>query len=125
MVLDSLWMCFFFRKKHGSDTQTDMVSSEKKKQQEAVTSVESEGSVDTAHGKGSKPLASSPVTHLWTSEDGCRPLVRPEDATSTGMSHVYVVFKVDSLESWDVSMLNDTLYLKYSFCMELNKQNNQ
>ena len=92
-------MCFFFRKKHGSDTQTDMVSSEKKKQQEAVTSVESEGSVDTAHGKGSKPLASSPVTHLWTSEDGCRPLVRPEDATSTGMSHVYVVFKVDSLES--------------------------
>ena len=125
MVLDSLWMCFFFRKKHGSDTQTDMVSPEKKKQQEAVTSVESEGSVDTAHGKGSKPLASSPVTHLWTSEDGCRPLVRPEDATSTGMSHVYVVFKVDSLESWDVSMLNDTLYLKYSFCMELNKQNNQ
>jgi len=26
---------------------------------------------------------SSPVAHLWTSEDGCRPLVRPEDATST------------------------------------------
>lgn len=91
-------MCFLFRKKHGSDTQTDMVSPEKKKQQETVTSVESEESIDTAHGKGSKPPASSPVTHLWTSEDGCRPLVRPEDATSTGMSHVYVVFKVDSLK---------------------------
>ena len=99
MVSDSLLMCFLFRKKHGSDTQTDMVSPEKKKQQEAMTSVESEGSVDAAHGKGSKPLASSPVTHLWTSEDGCRPLVRPEDATSTGMSHVYVVFKVDFLKS--------------------------
>ncbi|KAJ7340265.1 tRNA splicing endonuclease 54 [Desmophyllum pertusum] len=30
-----------------------------------------------------KPIISSPVAHLWTSKDGCRPLVRPEDATST------------------------------------------
>jgi len=29
------------------------------------------------------PNISSPVAHLWTSKDDCRPLVRPEDATST------------------------------------------
>ena len=33
------------------------------------------------------PNMSSPVAHLWTSNDDCRPLVRPEDATSTGMLH--------------------------------------
>lgn len=30
-----------------------------------------------------KSVVSSPVSHLWTSEDGITPLVRPEDATST------------------------------------------
>ena len=33
------------------------------------------------------PNISSPVGHLWMSKDDCRPLVRPEDATSTGMLH--------------------------------------
>lgn len=33
------------------------------------------------------PNISSPVAHLWTSKDDCRPLVRPEDATSTGKLH--------------------------------------
>ena len=32
-----------------------------------------------------KPVISSPVSHLWNSEDGVTPLVRPEDATSTGI----------------------------------------
>jgi len=32
-----------------------------------------------------KPVISTPVSHLWTSEDGVTPLVRPEEATSTGV----------------------------------------
>ena len=32
-----------------------------------------------------KPVTSSPVSHLWNSEDGVTPLVRPEDAVSTGL----------------------------------------
>lgn len=103
------------RKKHGSDTQTDMVSPEKKKQQETVTSVESEGSVDTAHGKGSKPLASSPVTHLWTSEDGCRPLVRPEDATSTAavLSKLQVIKNQRMTEANDLSTKQQSLQIAF------------
>ena len=34
---------------------------------------------------GDKPVKSSPVSHLWNSEDGVTPLVRPEDAVSTGL----------------------------------------
>ena len=37
--------------------------------------------------KGDQSMISSPVAHMWTSKDGCRPLVRPDDATSTGMCH--------------------------------------
>lgn len=41
-------------------------------------------------GDGSvKPVISSPVSHLWTSEDGVTPLIRPEEATSTGVLHVH------------------------------------
>lgn len=32
-----------------------------------------------------KPVISTPVSHLWTSKDGVTPLVRPEEATSTGV----------------------------------------
>ena len=38
----------------------------------------------------------SPVAHLWTSKDDCRPLVRPEDAISTGM--------LDEQFPWDCSI---------------------
>ena len=34
-----------------------------------------------------KVVISSPVSHLWNSEDGVTPLVRPEDATSTGIMY--------------------------------------
>ena len=37
--------------------------------------------------KDDQSMISSPVAHLWTSKDSCQPLVRPEDATSTGMCH--------------------------------------
>ena len=49
-----------------------------------------------------KPIISSPVAHLWTGKDGCRPLVRPEDATSTGMLHVLKINKQsqNSLHGW-------------------------
>mgnify|MGYP001792451158 CR=1 FL=1 len=30
------------------------------------------------------PPAGTPVSHLWTGEKGCVPLIRPADATSTG-----------------------------------------
>lgn len=41
------------------------------------------------------PNISSPVAHLWMSNDGCRPLVRPEDATSTG-----ILFLQIYIHSW-------------------------
>lgn len=45
-----------------------------------------EESVENSNGDisiGDKPVKSSPVSHLWNSEDGVTPLVRPEDAVST------------------------------------------
>ena len=54
-------------------------------QQETVKSAADDGSSVSDNDNGNKPAVSSPVAHLWTSEDGCRPLVRPEEATSTGM----------------------------------------
>ena len=47
-----------------------------------------EESVENSNGDisiGDKPVKSSPVSHLWNSEDGVTPLVRPEDAVSTGL----------------------------------------
>lgn len=49
-----------------------------------------------------KPNISSPVAHLWTSKDGCRPLVRPKDATSTGMLHVLNIN--DSKPLWHLAL---------------------
>ena len=105
-------MCLLFRRNHESDTQTDMANPERnEKQQETATSFECERSVGTDNGKGGKPLVMSPVTHLWTSEDDCRPLLRPEDATSTGMSHVYVLLIADSKMSQDILLINDNFEL--------------
>lgn len=67
-----------------------------------------------------KPVISSPVSHLWNNEDGVTPLVRPEDAKSTG---IYVLslhcFKESSysalrLPVWDVAKekLNVLMYSK-------------
>ena len=55
-------------------------------QEEMGQSVEtsSEASSDDCVSSN-KPVISSPVSHLWNSEDGVTPLVRPEDATSTGI----------------------------------------
>lgn len=47
-----------------------------------------EESVENSSGDNGirdKPVTSSPVSHLWSSEDGVTPLVRPEDAVSTGL----------------------------------------
>ena len=47
-----------------------------------------EESVENSSGDNGirdKPVTSSPVSHLWNSEDGVTPLVRPEDAVSTGL----------------------------------------
>ena len=35
-----------------------------------------------------KAAISSPVSHLWASEDGVTPLLRPEDAVSTGVFYL-------------------------------------
>ena len=51
---------------------------EKSKEESVVNSNGDNGIED-------KPVTSSPVSHLWNSEDGVTPLVRPEDAMSTGL----------------------------------------
>ena len=58
---------------------------ESEQQQETVKSAADDGNSVSDNDNNKKPAVSSPVAHLWTSEDGCRPLVRPEEATSTGM----------------------------------------
>ena len=62
---------------------------ESEQQQETVKSATDDGNSISDNDNSNKPAVSSPVAHLWTSEDGCRPLVRPEEATSTGMLHVH------------------------------------
>ena len=52
---------------------------------EAVTGNEGDDDVNVSDNDDNIPNISSPVAHLWTSKDDCRPLVKPEDATSTGM----------------------------------------
>ena len=54
---------------------------------EAVTGNEDDDDVNVSDNDDNIPNISSPVAHLWTSKDDCRPLVKPEDATSTGMLH--------------------------------------
>ncbi|XP_078346897.1 uncharacterized protein LOC144632172 [Oculina patagonica] len=61
---------------------------EKKQKEEAATTTAAAAAADddgivSDADDADQPMTSSPVAHLWTSEDGCRPLVRPEDATST------------------------------------------
>ena len=55
-----------------------MTCTEKSKEESIVNSNGDNGIED-------KPVTSSPVSHLWNSEDGITPLVRPEDAVSTGL----------------------------------------
>ena len=55
-------------------------------QEEIGQSVETSSEVSSGDCVSSnKPVIPSPVSHLWNSEDGVTPLVRPEDATSTGI----------------------------------------
>ena len=50
----------------------------------ALTGNDDDDDVNVSDNDDNIPNISSPVAHLWMSND-CRPLVRPEDATSTGM----------------------------------------
>lgn len=104
------------RRNHESDTQTDMANPERnEKQQETATSFECERSVGADNGKGGKPLVMSPVTHLWTSEDDCRPLLRPEDATSTAavLSKLQVIKNQRMTEANDLSAKQQSLQVAF------------
>ncbi|PFX19660.1 tRNA-splicing endonuclease subunit Sen54 [Stylophora pistillata] len=104
------------RRNHESDTQTDMANPERnEKQQETATSFECERSIGADNGKGGKPLVMSPVTHLWTSEDDCRPLLRPEDATSTAavLSKLQVIKNQRMTEANDLSAKQQSLQVAF------------
>jgi len=67
---------------------------QKTEQKEEITTGAATGDndddVSVSDNDDNIPNISSPAAHLWTSKDGCRPLVRPEDATSTGMLQIYM-----------------------------------
>ena len=75
----NLWTCYwlFIHKSSPGSSPKD---------HEMGQSVEtsSEASSDDCVGSN-KPVISSPVSHLWNSKDGVTPLVRREEATSTGI----------------------------------------
>ena len=87
-----MFVFVLFRNKSVTSTETESANQQQKEPKEkpsSITSDEDRACVCDDGDDGSvKPVISSPVSHLWTSKDGITPLVRPEEATSTGVLHV-------------------------------------
>lgn len=90
MTLISI-VCILWRQNSEEIPTAESKTHQETKQKEEITSGAVTGNDDDDVNVGDNddniPNISSPVAHLWISKDDCRPLVRPEDATSTGMSH--------------------------------------
>ena len=88
MILKNLWIYYllFRHKSSPSSSRKDPVQEEMEQSDETSIQASSGDCVGS-----NKPVISSPVSHLWNSEDGVTPLVRPEDAKSTG---IYVVVQI-------------------------------
>ena len=71
-----------------TSTKTERTNQQQRKPKEKTSSVTSDDDRACDDEGNVKPVISSPVSHLWTSKDGVTPLVRPEEATSTGVLHV-------------------------------------
>lgn len=103
---------------HSSRPKSSPGSSRKDPVQEEMgQSVEtsSEASSDDCVSSN-KPVISSPVSHLWNSEDGVTPLVRPEDATSTAalLSKMQVI-KNQRMTDTDSAKNSDQRSLQVAF----------
>lgn len=90
MTLTS-FVCVLWRQNSEEIPTSESKTHQETEQKEEITTGAATGNddndVNVSDNDDNIPNTSSPVAHLWTSKDDCRPLVRPEDATSTGMLH--------------------------------------
>lgn len=66
-----------------SESKTHQETEQKEEITTGAATGNDDDDVNVSDNDDNIPNTSSPVAHLWTSKDDCRPLVRPEDATST------------------------------------------
>lgn len=97
-------VCILWRQNSEENPKTENKTHQETEQKEKITTgAAADGDDDNvSDNDDDKPNISSPVAHLWTSKDGCRPLVRPKDATSTGMLHVLNIN--DSKPVWQLAL---------------------
>lgn len=65
------------------DTSNSMKENQHESEQKVQTSSATNDDCVSNDVEDNKPVITSPVSHLWKSEDGITPIVRPEDAAST------------------------------------------
>ena len=82
IISTKLESCLLFRNK---DTSNSMKENQHESEQKVQTSSATNDDCVSNDDEDKKPVITSPVSHLWKSEDGITPIVRPEDATSTGI----------------------------------------
>lgn len=66
-----------------AESKTHQETKQKKEITTRAVTGNDDDDVNVSDNDDNIPSISSPVAHLWMSKDDCRPLVKPEDATST------------------------------------------